>query len=141
VHGVTATLASRPEVFLLIILFCKLYTCSSMQCSRCEREYEYDRAKGHRRTICNSCNVTLFRQKIKERAVKYLGGKCKCCDYNLCVAALDFHHLDPSQKDFGISEGGVPRKWSKIQQELDKCVLVCNRCHAEIHAGIRNIPL
>ncbi len=113
----------------------------AMECNRCHRVYEYDRAKGHRVNLCNSCNVTLARQKMKLKAVQYMGGKCKCCGYSICLAALEFHHLDPSQKDFGISEGGIPRNWEKVKKELDKCILVCNRCHTEIHAGFRNIPL
>jgi hypothetical protein len=78
---------------------------------------------------------------MKERAVKYLGGCCQGCGYSAYVGALDFHHKDPTEKDFGISEGGIPRNWNLVQRELDKCVLVCKCCHAEIHAGIRNIPL
>jgi hypothetical protein len=50
------------------------------------------------------------------------------------VRALIFHHLDPSHKDFTI--GGKSKSWNKIQSELDKCVLLCANCHAEVHAGL-----
>lgn len=36
-------------------------------------------------------------------AVAYKGGKCQCCGYNKYIGALKFHHVDPAQKDFGIS--------------------------------------
>ena len=50
--------------------------------------------------------------------------------------ALEFHHLDPSQKDFGISSKGYTRSWDKVKEELDKCILVCSNCHREIHSGL-----
>lgn len=53
-----------------------------------------------------------------------------------CVDALDFHHLDPTQKDFGFGAKGYTRAWSKIQKELDKCVMLCSNCHRETHAGL-----
>lgn len=36
----------------------------------------------------------------KQKYVAYMGGKCKLCGYNKCMASLDFHHIDPKQKDF-----------------------------------------
>ena len=36
--------------------------------------------------------VSRRRKKLKQQAVKYLGGKCICCGYNKCIAALEFHH-------------------------------------------------
>lgn len=55
------------------------------------------------------------------------------CGYSKCIAALDFHHTDPSKKDFGISSGGYTRSFEKIKDELDKCILVCANCHRELH--------
>lgn len=80
--------------------------------------------------------VARRRKRLREKAVQYKGGKCICCGYDRCQAALDFHHLDASQKEFGISLDGITRSWERVQKELDKCVLVCSNCHREIHAGI-----
>ena len=71
-------------------------------------------------------------------AIEYKGGKCVVCGYNRSVTAMEFHHLDPTQKDFGISSNSN-RAWEKIRIELDKCVLVCSNCHREIHEGIIEI--
>ena len=47
--------------------------------------------------------VVQFRQRRKRWAVDAFGGKCGICDYDKCVEALEFHHLDPSQKDFTLT--------------------------------------
>lgn len=80
--------------------------------------------------------VARRRKLLRERAVQYKGGKCTNCGYSRCQAALDFHHRDPTLKEFGISKDGITRSWERVQKELDKCVLVCSNCHREIHAGI-----
>ena len=81
----------------------------------------------------NKFNVDLLRKNLKQKAVDYKGGKCERCGYSRCVRALQFHHLDPEEKDFGISQKGLTRPWSVIQTELDKCLLLCSNCHAEVH--------
>jgi hypothetical protein len=80
--------------------------------------------------------VSESRRKIRLRAVTYLGGCCFKCGYNKSIAALDFHHKDPSEKDFQISSGKY-RRWELIRPELDKCVLLCANCHREVHADLR----
>lgn len=78
-------------------------------------------------------NVKAHRRKVKEILVQYKGGKCEICGYNKCIAALDFHHLDPKEKDFGISQTNIYRNIDKLKEEVDKCLLVCANCHREIH--------
>ena len=81
--------------------------------------------------------VIWWRNRVKTKLVEYKGGKCQCCGYNRCIRALEFHHLDPSQKDFTIS--GKSKSFETLKKEADKCILVCSNCHKEIHAGIRKI--
>ena len=83
-------------------------------------------------------NVKNFRNRLKERAVYVLGGKCQICGYNRCVQALDFHHVNPKEKslDFSINTG---RSWQTTRDEIKKCILLCSNCHREVHAGL--IPL
>ncbi len=71
-----------------------------------------------------------LRTWLKERAVAYLGGSCRCCGYDRCLAALDFHH--PGKKDFNISS---KMSWSAIEPELKHVILLCSNCHRETHAG------
>ncbi len=71
-------------------------------------------------------------------AISYNGGGCFVCGYNKCSEALEFHHVNPSQKQKTASSRGIDRKLSfkKMIPELDKCVLLCCRCHREVHAKI-----
>lgn len=76
------------------------------------------------------------RLRYKQRAVNLLGGKCTKCGYNKCIAALDFHHIDPLQKDKSIKDI-ILRKWNIIENELKKCILICSNCHREEHYRIQ----
>jgi len=83
--------------------------------------------------------VTVWRIRTKLRAIAYKGGKCQLCGYDECPDAMDFHHLNESKKDFAISKNGAARSWDRVKRELDKCVLLCCRCHREVHAGFKTI--
>lgn len=98
-----------------------------------------DRTEDDRKKA-NYNHVKNFRKRTKEKAVDYKGGKCKICNYDRCVSALEFHHLEPSKKDFTLSQS-MNIAWDKIKEELDKCILVCANCHREIHEGIIKIGL
>ena len=74
------------------------------------------------------------KRQRKLEAIEYKGGKCERCGYNKCIQALDFHHINPKEKDFTISGG--TKSFESLKSELDKCILVCKNCHSEIHAGI-----
>ena len=67
--------------------------------------------------------VKKRRKKLRRMAREYKGAKCCICDYDHCQEALEFHHLDAKQKDFGISAKGLTKSWKKIKEEIDKCVL------------------
>lgn len=73
----------------------------------------------------------------KQKAVDYRGGKCEICGYNKCLAAMDFHHKNPLEKN-GYGTGALKSHWTfeRNKSEIDKCILVCVRCHREIHAGV-----
>jgi 5-methylcytosine-specific restriction endonuclease McrA len=82
-------------------------------------------------SMSNSEAVARRRKVVKQKAVELLGGKCSRCGYSKCLRALQFHHVDPATKLFGIAEKGVTRAWYKVVEELKKCVLLCANCHAE----------
>lgn len=81
--------------------------------------------------------VQKRRKDIRWKAIAHKGGRCQICGYDRCVEALEFHHLNSSRKDFGISSKGYTRSWSKVLEELEKCILLCANCHRELHAGLQ----
>ncbi len=85
--------------------------------------------------------VAKRRKKVKSLAVDYKGGKCQLCNYSKCVDALEFHHIDPSAKKFGIGDKGYTRAWDKVRNELDKCLLLCANCHREVASGITQLTI
>lgn len=107
-------------------------------CSLCNKTFNYKRGSGSTKVFCASCQVTRSRQKRKLLAVEYKGGACSVCGYNKSMRALEFHHLDPSKKDFGFSDG-TQKSWDVQKLELDKCILLCCRCHAEVHDKILDL--
>lgn len=84
---------------------------------------------------CNSKRMGSIQRKTKQKCLDYKGRKCCICGYNKSTRALCFHHLDPNEKDFAISKYRT-HAWDKVKAELDKCLLVCANCHAEIHDGL-----
>lgn len=115
------------------------------KCPQCQEiklisnENFYIRKKsGKPHAWCKKCNDRIAHQKQlqrKKQAVEYKGGKCCVCGYNKYIGALDFHHLNPDEKEFNIAELRS-YEWKTIQKEVDKCILVCRNCHAEIHGGL-----
>ena len=90
------------------------------------------------RLRCKQCRVdacTNRRKRVKQELIAYKGGCCELCSYNKCREALEFHHKDPSKKDFGV---GSKYNWAmhKLKTEVDKCALLCANCHREVHAGV-----
>jgi hypothetical protein len=97
-----------------------------------------ERARGAR---CEAERVTAWRQRTKQRLVEEAGGACAICGYDRCLAALQFHHLDPGEKSFALSHRGLARSFERTREEARKCILLCANCHAEVEAGFAELPL
>jgi len=103
-------------------------------CKTCGKEFKVK----SRNTECTTCSSKRIRGERKDRAIKDLGGKCLVCGYTKCKRAMVFHHKVIDEKEMGLSNNwGLSRL--KIENELKKCILVCNRCHEEIHDGLIKI--
>lgn len=77
------------------------------------------------------------RRKLKVLLIEHFGGACEVCGYSNCVGAMHFHHLDPSLKEFDISNS--TRSFERLVKEAEKCLLVCANHHAEAEAGILDL--
>lgn len=96
----------------------------------------YKRRKNDSSPYCKdcSCKKSISRQQtFKEFCVNHKGGKCSICGYKKCLAALEFHHKNPIEKDFAITRMRSKSINKELIKELDKCILVCANCHRELH--------
>jgi hypothetical protein len=78
---------------------------------------------------------------VKRRLVQEAGGGCQLCGYDEHLAALQFHHLDPSRKSFGLSMRGFTRSFERMRAEAEKCLLLCANCHAAVEARLADLPV
>jgi hypothetical protein len=130
-------------------------TTKSSMCKKCAAKYASDkREKRHNEGLCLQCgtlnkgkpycnkcqelrnkNAAAQYSLYKAKCVGYFSGKCADCglvsEYN---EVYDFHHLDPTIKDWSIAKLLAGRCWAKIIEELKKCVMICANCHRIRHA-------
>lgn len=105
-------------------------------CKVCQRPFgTLKKIKGLK---CWSCASAMSRKRHSDRLYSITGGACWICNYSECRAALDFHHMDPTKKEFQLSVREMQYKWDRILNEVQKCVLLCCRCHREYHYGLIN---
>jgi DNA-directed RNA polymerase subunit RPC12/RpoP len=120
------------------------YTCRKCKQEKDESEFFRHPATktGYRLNACKRCSAKHLvdaRRKKKKHLVKYKGGACQICGYDRCLDALDFHHC-LGEKEQGLSRA-VRGKLQAAKAEADKCVLLCNRCHKEVHAGMTDLEV
>ena len=83
------------------------------------------------------------KQKRLELIIK-AGGICcvGTCQWSLSCA-LEFHHKDPDKKRFNLDSwtlGAINDK-KLIEEEAEKCVLICSNHHKMFHAGLLVLQL
>lgn len=65
---------------------------------------------------------------------------CQACGES-SSECLDFHHIDPLQKEFIVSNGLHQVNWKTLVAELRKCAVLCSNCHRKWHTGTIAIAL
>lgn len=84
-------------------------------------------------------NIYINKWFKKIKAINLLGGMCcKCGEDSPFV--ISFHHIDPKNKDKNITEllWGC---WDKIEEEIKKCIVLCDNCHREEHSSLKSKDL
>lgn len=94
---------------------------------------------GFRCGRCSSEAVSKRRRSLKRKLVEEAGGRCALCGFDDHPAALQFHHLDPLTKSFALAEGGLSRGIAQSRAEMQKCVLLCANCHAQVEVGVKSV--
>lgn len=125
--------------------------CSACKESKDLSEFRKDKSrKGGHAIQCASCASLAYKEayaekygaKARERnnkrwnenrvkLVEYKRTGCARCDEKH-IACLELHHLDPTEKEFGIGSA-LSRSWEHIEKELEKCIILCANCHRKEH--------
>lgn len=93
------------------------------KCKTCVRQ-----VKNKRRS-----NIRAWLKQFKRNSACAKCGYSKETHADFTAKALEFHHPQDN-KEFAIGE--APAKGmaiESIKKEIDKCVILCARCHMEIH--------
>lgn len=98
-------------------------------------EYQKKYRKKNRNIIAKKSKDKRNSRLLK--AVALLGGKCSRCLQVFDPVCYDFHHTDPSSKEFTISENMLVSE-SRLLAEVSKCKLLCANCHRLTHKEINN---
>lgn len=121
-------------------------------CKNCGKEEEHDWIRdirrhkgGYFRSTCLKCHQQWATQRwteVRRACIQYLGGKCVDCGLKRPESCVyDFHHRDPAEKTYNISDlikARSARQLDDIKPELDKCDLLCAICHRLRHQS-RNL--
>jgi hypothetical protein len=132
------------KIFLISTLYKFMSTkyCNSCQNTKSLSEFYRKNTENRHSSRCKQCLYDYQKErwiKRKFEAINLLGGACVKCGYKKCIAALEFHHLDPKQKEYDWNDLRL-QPWKVVCKELEKCILVCSNCHREIHSVQREIP-
>lgn len=95
------------------------------------------KSRGHYKNSIQGNSMHRQKRVSLERKIffiKQLGGGCSNCGYNKNLSAMEFHHKDPSTKDFPLDARRFGNNSMKtLEIEVNKCELLCSNCHREHH--------
>jgi len=103
--------------------------CSCKECCKVTREKNYKKNKQitFDRNKRNRTKVKKWLEEFKNTL------SCIKCGENH-PACLDFHHRDPSNKEYTISYMLAGTfSLEKLKKEIEKCDVLCSNCHRKLH--------
>lgn len=128
-------------------------------CSKCKKELSLEnfrwknKAQGKKHSQCKECEKESDKRHyqeskerrllVRERAewqknsnIEYVNSKkqqgCnKCGEKRIWV--LDFHHRNPKEKINEIAHMIKSASINNLEEEINKCVLLCANCHRDFH--------
>lgn len=145
---------ARPAGFQEIPHFGKLlcHGCRSWRRTDHFEKYKTKNGIKLRRKICKYCrNLSrknlpkrkkyylidkIGRQNFKEEIIQKYNSKCSVCEKELPSCVFEFHHLNPSEKEYNVSTLiQYYKNKERAYNEIKKCIMVCANCHKIIHNG------
>lgn len=97
--------------------------------------------------LCSNCHTEIHFPnnritsrngvEVKKYYLELIGiNGCETCGYDKCYSSLDFHHLNPTDKKYGISNlitDNLLEFKEKLELEINKCKVICKNCHVILH--------
>ena len=95
---------------------------------------EYSKKYYKRNTKKRKQYITDRQKQIRDivQTIKVNNG-CASCGYRECAQALQYHHPDNNKENNIARMVTQGRALINILNEIEKCVLLCANCHAELH--------
>jgi hypothetical protein len=100
-------------------------------CPCCNKQQK----KYYKNNVCVGCRSARARFVRRNTLKQKYGGKCMRCG-NDDISILHFHHINPETKLFNLSGSYHSINYKMIEEEADKCELICPNCHAKEHVKI-----
>lgn len=127
------------------------------KCSKCEQVKDLEdfpnckKRKDGKQRYCSQCNKERLQKYYQDNKDKHLKEaqkrrqdfrkwwndyksqfKCQRCPESDPVC-IDFHHLNPDEKDSAVSTLISNQNRKKIIEEVEKCIPLCANCHRKEH--------
>lgn len=67
-----------------------------------------------------------YYNRFREKCFDILGRKCVACG---SAENLEIDHRDWRAKVLEISKAQAPARWEEVKRELEKCQVLCGKCH------------
>ena len=65
---------------------------------------------------------------------------CQSCGVFDAPCCMDFHHIVEEDKETALSGRGMYNLTEqKLQEEIDKCIVLCKSCHHKLHNDLLTI--
>lgn len=93
--------------------------------------------------VCKECHKKKSKENYDKKvsAVSDYKSSCGCAKCGESRSyILEFHHIDPSQKDYTIANR-ARASLESIMSEIKKCVVLCSNCHQEFHHFERKVGM
>lgn len=100
-------------------------------CKICQKEKAHDHYLKNK-TIYKKHSI-LSKQNTKKWWNDFKSTlKCEQCGENH-PGCLDFHHIEPNEKKFGVSVLIGRNNKNEALKEIKKCIVICSNCHRKLH--------
>jgi hypothetical protein len=93
------------------------------------RELHKERLAAERKLKYHTFGKTKVARRAKRINAYKTAKGCQLCGYNQNAVALDFDHLNPTEKKFTISHRLNHSTIKTLFTEIRKCRILCANCH------------